>query len=179
MESMNPTDEPRRLPPNLRIDWQDALAKALLPIDRTLLLRALATADPEQFAKSVLEGLNSPPGPPPEASAEDLEAYVHPGQAPVVLVEVLDHLSCPIELALQMLAPDYPADVRAEVVRQGWPGAGKKAVTDPSPFVRAMAIGSWDLDAASAEVLRHDIAANRVRAKLYGPEPGGSPYSDQ
>ena len=74
-----------------------ALAKALLPIDPTLLVRALATADPDEFAKSVLEDLNSPPGPPPEASAEDLEAFVHPDQAPVALVEVLDQLSCPIE----------------------------------------------------------------------------------
>ena len=96
-----------------------------------------------------------------------------------MLVEVLDHLSCPIELALKMLASDYPVSVRVEVVRQGWPGAGKKAVTDPHPFVRAMAIGAWDLDVASAEVLRRDIAANRVRAKLYGPEPGGGPYRDQ
>ena len=176
---MDPTDEPRRLPPNLRPDWMQALAKALLPIEPALILRALARAKPEQAAKSIELGVNAPPGPPPEASAGDLEAYVHPGQAPVVLVEVLDHLSCPIELALKMLAPDYPVSVRAEVVRQGWPGAGKKAVTDPSPFVRAMAIGAWDLDVASAEVLRRDIAANRVRAKLYGPEPGGGPYRDQ
>ena len=157
--------EPPLSPERLR-----ALAVALLPIDRRLILRALAGARPEQFAESVALSLRAPPGPPPEANATDLEAYVEPGQAPVVLYEVLDHPSCPIELALKMLAPDYPVDVRAEVVRQGWPGAAKKASTDPHPFVRALAIGAWDLDAASAEALRHDVAANRVRAKLLGPE---------
>lgn len=43
----------------------------------------------------------------------------------------------------------------------------------------ALAIGAWDLDIASAEVLRHDVATNRARAKIYGPEPGGSRYAAQ
>ncbi len=147
-----------------------ALATALQPADPRLILRALVGARPEQLAESVSLSLSAPPGPPPEASTTDLEAYVEPGQAPVVLFEVLDHPSCPVEMALKMLAPDYPVGVRAEVVRQGWPGAATKAATDPHPFVRALAIGAWDLDAASAEALRHDVAANRARAKLFGPE---------
>lgn len=167
-----PPDLPPDLPPGLPLDPErlNTLAAALQPVDRRLILRALAGARPEDLAKIVALSLKAPPGPAPEASATDLEAYVQPSQDPVVLFEVLDHLECTTELALTMLAPDYPVAVRAEVVRQGWPGAAKKAVADPHPFVRALAIGAWDLDAASAEALRHDVAANRARAKLLGPE---------
>jgi hypothetical protein len=156
--------------PPLGPDRLHALARALEPASAHLILRALAANADRRLAEDVASSLSVPPGPPPNATADDLAAYVQAGQAPVVLYEVLDHPSCSVELALKMMSPDFPVDVRAEVVRQGWPGAARKAVADPHPFVRALAIGAWDLDATSADALRHDVAAQKARAQVLGQD---------
>ncbi len=146
------------------------LGRALLPADPRLVRHAFTSVGPEEATRAVSAALAESPGPAEDASLAELRVLAHPGQDPVVLYEVLDHDACTIDLALEMLDPGYPASVRAEVVRQGWQGAARRTATDPHPLVRALAMGAWDLDDASAQALRADVVANHARAALFGPD---------
>lgn len=146
-----------------------SFATALAAPDPRALLNSLTRlSTPEAAVGRLIDLIDAPAGPGDDASAEELAEAVRPDQSPVVLYEVLDNTACPLDLALQMTGREYPVAVRAEVVRQGWPGAARRAVTDPHPYVRALAIEAWDLDDASAEALRVDASANRAQQVLLG-----------
>jgi len=101
-----------------------------------------------------------------DATSTELAESISASTAPVVLLEVLAHPSCTPEQALAMMGPQYPVAVRAEVARQGWPGAALLAAKDPHPLVRGLAVGAWDLPQDASDVLDLDPEAQTASAVI-------------
>lgn len=76
------------------------------------------------------------------------------------------------ETLVAMLDHSQPSDVRAAAARRGTvlPGLGELAASDPDPYVRSLALVSWDLSDRTRAELEADPEVQRTLAILSGKE---------
>ena len=88
---------------------------------------------------------------------------------PAVRVDVLTSSQVPYDVVAELADPStQPLIVRHAVAASFHAGAAARAAADPSPVVRAVAIGGWDLDEATRANLANDAEVAEVLGVLRG-----------